>query len=319
MAGVMAAWDAHTQLAGRNRMEMLLFRLSGSQLFGINVFKVREVIQSPPLTRIPQRHPVVSGIISLRGHTMSVLDLGRAIGLAPVDNLAGSFLLVTEFNSSVQGFLVAAVDRIVIRSWVDILPPPKGLNAKHYLTAVTQIDEQLVEIIDVEGVLAEVMGAPPNVSDDIVTAPADNRHNLVLIVDDSRVARLQMEKTLRRVGCETVTAKDGAEALDLLHGWLHNDAEELRRLALIVSDIEMPRMDGYTLTRNVRQTEGLKHFCVLLHTSLSGGFNQSMVDKVGADEFVSKFDPDLFAKSVLEYVGQRGQSNSEIRVQRSLD
>ncbi|MDH3714342.1 MAG: chemotaxis protein [Gammaproteobacteria bacterium] len=305
MAGFMASVDARTQLAGRNRMELLLFRLRGKQLFGINVFKVREVIQCPPLTRVPQSHPDVRGIISMRGNTMSVLDLGRAIGLSPITDVDGSFLVVTEYNGSVQGFLVAAVDRIVNHNWADILPPPQGATGGHYLTAVAHIDEQLVEIIDVERVLAEVVGAPAEVSEDIGRDPQDEGHNLVLIVDDSAVARKQMVKTLGQVGCETITAKDGAEAFELLQNWLHNDTEEMKRLALVVSDIEMPRMDGYTLTSSIRQTDGLKHFSVILHTSLSGGFNQAMVDKVGADKFISKFEADLFAQAVLEHLNKR--------------
>ena len=236
---------------------------------------------------------------------MSVIDLGRAIGLSSVANVNGSFLVVTEYNGSVQGFLVAGVDRIVNHNWAEILPPPAGATGGHYLTAVAHIDDQLVEIIDVERVLAEVVGSPAEVSEGIVRDPADEGHNLVLIVDDSGVARKQMVKTLSRVGCETITAKDGTEALDLLQNWLLNDAEELQRLALIVSDIEMPRMDGYTLTSSIRQTEGLKHFSVLLHTSLSGGFNQAMVDKVGADKFISKFEADLFAQAVLEHLNRR--------------
>lgn len=310
MAGFMASVDARTQLAGRNRMELLLFRLSGKQLFGINVFKVREVIQCPPLTRVPQSHPDVCGIISMRGNTMSVLDLGRAIGMAPVTQVDGSFLVVTEYNGSVQGFLVSAVDRIVNHNWAEILPPPPGAAGGHYLTAVAHIDEQLVEIIDVERVLVEVVGAPATVSGDIVRDPDDDGHNLVLIVDDSSVARKQMVKTLEQVGCETITAKDGAEGFELLQTWLQNDTDEMKRLALIVSDIEMPRMDGYTLTSSIRQTEGLKHFSVILHTSLSGGFNQAMVDKVGADKFISKFEADLFAQAVLEYLNKNHEPGS---------
>jgi two-component system chemotaxis response regulator CheV len=277
----MASVDARTQLAGRNRMELLLFRLSGKQLFGI-------------MTRVPQSHPDVCGIISMRGNTMSVLDLGRSIGMAPITDVNGSFLVVTEYNGSVQGFLVTAVDRIVNHNWAEILPPPPGATGGHYLTAVAHIDDQLVEIIDVERVLAEVVGAPANVSEDIVRDPDEEGHNLVLIVDDSAVARKQMVRTLEQVGCETITAKDGAEGFDLLQDWLQNDTDEMKRLALIVSDIEMPRMDGYTLTSSIRQTEGLKHFSVILHTSLSGGFNQAMVDKVGA----------LFAQAVLEYLNK---------------
>ena len=312
MTGFIASVDARTQLAGRNRMELLLFRLRGPQLFGINVFKVREVIQCPPLTRLPQRHPVVCGIISIRGNTMPVLDLGLAIGMPSIDAIEGSFLVVTEYNGRVQGFVVSAVERIVNHNWADILPPPQGAHCGHYLTAVTQVDEQIVEIIDAERVLAEVIGQPPEVSDAVVRHLPDAGQHLVLIVDDSSVARSQMVKTLAQVGCETRTASDGAEALALLQDWLRDGSDEFQRLSLVVSDIEMPRMDGYTLTSRIRSTEGLQRIPVILHTSLSGGFNQALVDKVGADRFISKFEPDLFAQAVFEHLNQHpGERRTE--------
>ena len=302
MAGFIASIDARTMLAGRNRMELLLFRLEGKQRFGINVFKVREVIQCPPLTQLPDSHRAVRGIINIRGKTMAVLDLGLAVGMPALRDPDNAFLVVTEYNAAIQGFLVASVDRIVNHNWQEILPPPQGEAAKGYLTAVTHVDDELVEIIDVERVLHEIMGNDLEVSDDFTDAVEEvDDKKLVLIADDSVVARKQVCRTLVQLGCDVVQAKDGEEAFDILNGWLRNDAPELKRLSLIISDIEMPRMDGYTLTSAIRRTDGLKHYRVLLHTSLSGGFNKAMVEKVGADQFVAKFDPDILAKAVLEH------------------
>ena len=115
MSGVLANVDLRTQLAGHNRLELLLFRLDSKQLFGINVFKVQEVIQCPPLTQVPDSHAVVRGITNMRGRTITVMDLGMAIGCAGVDKPEENFVVVTEYNQHVQGFLVGGVDRIAVR------------------------------------------------------------------------------------------------------------------------------------------------------------------------------------------------------------
>ncbi len=310
MPGVMASVDQRTQLAGRNRLELLMFHLDGEQLYGINVFKVREVLPCPRLSSIPRSHHVVRGIANIRGRTISVMDLSMAVGGPPVGDLESAFLIISEYNRSVQGFLVRGVDRIVNLNWKDILSPPSGTSAgASYLTAVTHVDEKMVEVIDVERVLAEVIGAKENVSEDLkgkIIEP-NSEKNLVLVSDDSIVARKQVCKTLKEdMGLETVTAKDGRQALDLLKQWATDDDPQLGRLALIISDIEMPEMDGYTFTTEVRADPKLEHLYIILHTSMSGVFNQSMVDSVGANKFIAKFDPNILAEAILETVGQSG-------------
>ncbi len=305
MSGVMASVDQRTQLAGRNRLELLMFRLNGAQLYGINVFKVREVLPCPKLSNIPQSHKVVRGIANIRGRTISVMDLSSAIGGPPVEDLETAFLIIAEYNRSVQGFLVREVDRIVNLNWKDILTPPSGTSAgASYLTAVTHVDDKMVEVIDVERVLSEVIGVKENVSDEFklqVVASADAEKNLVLVSDDSIVARKQVCKTLEEdMAMETVTARDGQEALDLLKKWADEEDPQLARLAMVISDIEMPVMDGYTFTTEVRADPRLQHLYIILHTSMSGVFNQSMVDRVGADKFIAKFDPDVLAGAVIE-------------------
>ena len=305
MSGVLANVDLRTQLAGHNRLELLLFRLDGKQLFGINVFKVQEVIQCPPLTSIPDAHNVVRGIANMRGRTITVMDLGRAIGGAGVENPAEKFVVVTEYNQYVQGFLVGGVDRIVNMNWSEILPPPQGIGNDNYLTAVTKVDGELVEIIDVEKVLAEVIGWNEEVSEEYVDEAAeqdDERKPIVLVADDSSVARNQIKRTLEKLGIECVLAHDGKLALEQLQRWAEDDAEIPlhERLFMVISDIEMPEMDGYTFTTEVRKDPRLDKLHILLHTSLSGVFNNAMVEKVGANDFIAKFQPDVLAKSVLK-------------------
>lgn len=312
MAGILDGVDMRTKLAGHNRLELLLFRLGGRQRFGINVFKVQEVIQCPPLTAVPQSHPVVLGIAKLRGKTISIIDLSRAIGAAAVDDPRDKFVIVAEYNRKVQGFLVDSVDRIVNMNWEEILPPPKGAADGAYMTAVTQVDAELVEIIDVEKVLNEVIGGQDEVSEGIIE---ERRHDLpqhVLMVDDSSVARNQVTRVLEQMGVEYTTANDGRQALDQLVAWLAEGRDVANWLALVISDVEMPRMDGYSLTRAIREHPELAHLHVILHTSLSGVFNKSMVEKVGANDFLPKWEPDTLAMMVQEHLRQHAQERQAL-------
>jgi two-component system chemotaxis response regulator CheV len=191
-------------------------------------------------------------------------------------------------------------------NWGDILPPPTGSGIGTFLTAVTHIDDKLVEIIDVEKVLDQVIGVAPEVSQDVLegTSEAELSNQHILVVDDSSVARKQIKRTLDQVGVQCTLAKDGKEALGFLLDLAGEDTEVTEHLAVVISDVEMPCMDGYTLTTEIRKHEKLKNLYVILHTSLSGVFNQAMVERVGADEFIPKFDTDELATAVLKAIDQ---------------
>lgn len=303
MSSLMDSVDLRTQMAGRNRMELLLFKLGGSQPFGINVFKVQEVIQCPSLTKIPHAHPAVRGIANMRGKTLSVVDLAMAIGKRPLTDTEDCYVIITEYNRKIQGFLVSSVDRIINMNWEEILPPPKGSGFQSYMTAVTNVDKQLVEIIDVEKVLSDIVGSIEEVSEKLVTessAGGDDpaRQKNILVVDDSSVARNQIKRTLEQIGYTCSMAKNGREALDTLKQWAEEGAIS-DHVAMVISDIEMPVMDGYTFTTEVRKDPRIKHVYMLLHTSLSGVFNNAMVERVGADRFIPKFDADELATAVM--------------------
>ena len=302
MAGVMDSVNQRTQLVGQNRLELLLFRLAGKQLYGINVFKVKEVLQCPRLTAMPKLHPVVRGVAHIRGGTLPILDLNRATGGPGLDNLDTAFVIITEYNYKVQGFLVRSVERIVNMNWSEIHPPPKGTGREHYLTAVTRVDNQMVEIIDVEKVLAEVVPTNEKISDGVIDAEsqADAVARTVLIVDDSSIARKQVARCLQEIGVEIVALNDGRQALDWLKARADQGEDVSQSLLMMISDIEMPEMDGYTLTAEVRNDSRMNKLHIMLHTSLSGVFNQAMVKKVGADDFLAKFKPDDLAQRVIE-------------------
>ena len=304
MAGVMDAVNQRTQLVGQNRLELLLFRLDGPQLYGINVFKVREVLQCPKLTMIPKSHPVVCGVASIRGATIPILDLAMATGAGALKDQSNPFVIITEYNTKTQGFLVRSVERIVNMNWEDIHPPPKGTGHDHYLTAVTRMDDQLVEIIDVEKVLAEVSPSPETITHGVVDVETRTKalSLRVLTVDDSSVARKQVARCLQSVGVEVVSLNDGRQALDYLRKLVEEGKDPSEEFLMMISDIEMPEMDGYTLTAEIRNDPRMQKLHIILHTSLSGVFNQAMVKKVGADDFLAKFRPDDLASRVVDRI-----------------
>lgn len=309
MAGVLDSVNQRTQLVGQNRLELLLFRLKGRQLFGINVFKIKEVLQCPKLSSIPNSRAVVRGVSHIRGETIPIIDLAMAIGMPgiPAEQLATSFVIITEYNRKTQGFLVAGVDRIMNMNWEDILPPPKGAGKDMYLTAVTRIEEKLVEIIDVEKVLAEVSPLREDVTEALVTRGAERAPGKlpILVVDDSAVARRQIERCLTAIGMDVVTHNDGKQALQYLKELTRDGSKAGDHLSLIISDVEMPEMDGYTLVTRIKEDPALNGMYVMLHTSLSGVFNKAMVQKVGADDFMAKFSPDELAERIMEIIDQQ--------------
>lgn len=298
MGGVLDSVNSRTQLVGANRLELLLFKLADEQIYGINVFKVKEVLQCPNLYEIPKRNPVVRGVANIRGGTISIIDMNHATGKGPLQDLENCFVVIAEYNRTTQGFLVRQVERIVNLNWEEVHPPPKGSGNRNYLTAVTEVDGKLVEIIDVERILAEISPLSEEISESILDdSPADDlagRH--VLIVDDSAIARKQVQRVVESLGVTTTVLKDGREALNYLLNMVEEGKDPLKELILIISDIEMPEMDGYTFTAECRANPALKDLHIILHTSLSGVFNEAMVTKVGANDFLAKFHPDELAK-----------------------
>lgn len=311
MAGVMETVDQRTQLVGANRLELLLFRMEGPQIYGINVFKVKEVLQCPKLNILPHSHPVVRGVAHLRIGIIPVMDLSLATGGPKVSDLENAFIIITEYNLKVQGFLVAGVERIVNLNWSDIHSPPKGTGREHYLTAVTEFEKKMIEIIDVEKVLAEVSPMDETMSGGMVTeevAEHAKQHH-VLIVDDSKIARKQVARCLEGIGVKVTALNDGKQAWEHLEKLVDSGVDIHDEYLMMISDIEMPEMDGYTLTANVRKDPRLAGLHVVLHTSLSGVFNKAMVEKVGADGFISKFNPDILGKEVVQRIEQFENNN----------
>jgi len=274
---------------------LLRFTLNTKQLFGFNVLKIREIVKYRRLNVIPGSHHGIAGTFELRGATVPVIDLSAAIGQSAIapENLEHSTIIVAEFNRLVTGFLVRRVDKIALVDWQDIRELPQASGRNHYLTGVINIDDTLVSVLDVEKVLHEI--APSEVQADIRNALQPNQLAkisgcTILAVDDSSVARNLLSQTLDALDIKVIMATNGKEALTLL--------EQNQRVDMIISDIEMPEMDGYALTKEVRASAANANKYILLHSSLSGSASQGSVDEVGANALLTKFNADELAQAI---------------------
>ncbi|WP_109123987.1 chemotaxis protein [Dyella sp. C11] len=305
----MSAWmdkvEQQTRLAGHNRIAMLLFRMGDEQLFGINVFKVREVMRRPPMERMPDAHPLIAGSCDYRGTTIPVIDLAVALGYPSLRDVPSAHLMVTEFSRSVQGFLVAEPQRMVHCEGEAMAAPAAALGFGSRVNAVTRVDGALVAVVDVEHVLASLNATTTELSAPMqrMARVHDLQPRRVMVVDDSLVARNQLVNLFRQMDVECVIAQDGREALERLEALAESEGDDA--VTLVVSDIEMPRMDGYALTKAIREAPSLRRLKVVLHSSISGIFNEAMVREVNADRFVAKFQPDVLAQTVLELMPEK--------------
>ncbi len=301
MSELLKRIDARTKLAGSNKLEMLLFSLGKDQrsgreeTFGINVFKVREVMRVPEITRAPDMPPAVEGMVSLRGSLVPVIDLIKYVGVQN-DN-PPQIMIVTEYNGHTQGFLVESVDTILRIDWSSMKVPPEMLTVQMggLITAVTELkDGRIVMMMDVEKILAETSSYADDASIAALT-PLNLGDKTVFFADDSVVARKQIQKTLEALGLKYMFATNGKEALQELQkvaaraDVLHQPVKEY--LQLILTDVEMPEMDGYVLTRSIKSDARFAGIPVLMHSSLSSDANQQLGKSVGVDEYVPKFEP----------------------------
>ena len=306
--------DARAKLAGTNKLELLLFslgvdaRTGRTETFGINVFKVREVMRTPPITAAPEMPDAVEGIVSLRGFLVPVVDLGKYAHIA--QDQPRDIMIVTEYNGRTQGFLVEAVDTILRLDWAQMKVPPDMLTSRlgGLVTAITELqDGRLVMLLDVERVLSETT----HFDDELIyreIKPIERSDALVVFADDSWVARKQVQTTLERMGVSFVAAINGRHAWEEL-GKLASYAESLGRpvrevVSLVLTDIEMPEIDGYMLTKQIKSDPRFAGIPVLMHSSLSGISNQQHGNSVGVDEYVSKFEPQQLAASITRLLQQ---------------
>ena len=314
MSDLLKNIDARTRLAGTNKLEILLFTLgvdarSGCrETYGINVFKVREVMRRPTITAAPDMPDAVQGMVSLRGALVPVVDLGRYVGVG--DDAAREIMIVTEYNGHTQGFLVEGVDTILRLDWSQMRVPPEMLTARlgGLVTAVTSLaDGRLVMMLDVERVLSETSRYDDAfLFRDIAPLPGAEAH-MVYFADDSSVARKQIAQTLDAMGVRHVGAVNGRQAWEELTRVAARAEANGRKVtdfvSLVLTDVEMPEMDGFMLTRQIKADRRFAGIPVIMHSSLSGSSNHQLGLSVGVDEYVSKFEPQRLSQVLARLLG----------------
>ncbi len=309
MSDLLKNIDARTKLAGTNKLEILMFtlgldnRTGRQETYGINVFKVREVMRIPQITRAPEMPESVEGMVSLRGVLVPVIDLAKYAGIQTEDK--AEIMIVTEYNGHTQGFLVKAVDNILRLDWSSMRVPPAMLVAElgGLVTAITELkDGRLVMMMDVEKVLAETAHFG---NDDMIfktVKPIGKPDRTVFFADDSTVARHQIQRTLDAMGVKSIAAINGRQAwleLSKLAEYADTSHTPLKDLVqVILTDVEMPEMDGYMLTRKIKADKRFNGIPVLMHSSLSSSSNQQLGKTVGVDEYVPKFEPQKLAETL---------------------
>jgi two-component system chemotaxis response regulator CheV len=305
--------EERTNLTGSNKFELMLFRLGEApgtdrrELFGINVFKVREILVMPTITAIANAPAHVLGVANIRGQIIPVIDLPAVVGCVPRRGL--TILMVTEFARTTQAFAVEEVAEIVRLEWGNVLAA-EG-NGGGLVTSIAKLDGdtekgRLVQVLDVEQILRNVMPTTQEAitPQSVGAAVHLPEGSIILAADDSPVARMMIEQGLGAMGTPYVMTKTGQEAWDRLQAIeeeAHAEGKTAHdKVALVLTDLEMPVMDGFTLTRNIKQDPRFKSIPVVIHSSLTGTANEAHVSSVGADAYVAKFVASELAATIRQ-------------------
>ncbi|UYU30457.1 chemotaxis protein [Siccibacter colletis] len=296
--------DERANLALSNKFELLLFRLGTalhsdkSELFGINVFKLREIVPMPTITRAAGMKSPLLGVVSIRDQIIPVIDLPAVAGCTPTTGL--NLLLVTEYARSTQAFAVEAVDNIVRLNWNQVHPAESAMSTRN-ITSIACLDDdqqanELAMVLDVEQILYDII---PSARDVPMKEVKDRTFNIkpgavAIVAEDSKVARTMLEQGLKSMGIPALMHNTGLEAWEKIKLMAKEAQAEGKpigdKIAMVLTDLEMPEMDGFTLTRNIKLDDKLKRIPVVIHSSLSGSANEEHVRKVGADAYVAKFE-----------------------------
>lgn len=296
--------DKRANLAMSNEVEMLTFYLMDQQLYGLNVFKIIEILETPKdISRIPRSHPAIKGEINFRGHPVNLIDLGEYLGMAPVDyKHAISYVLVCEYSTTIQGFLVTRPNVLITKSWDEIIKPTGSVYESSCLTAITYHNEQPIQMLDVEKVLDDIVGININISQELINKSKQivRKEHHILAVDDSKAACHLIEAVLNQMGIQHTVVDEVPKAMELLEKSINKDGKS--SYTMVFTDIEMPIMDGFTFTRKLKGNPRLANIYVAINSSLSNRSNEEKAKQMGADDFIPKFTPDNMARIVLEQV-----------------
>lgn len=293
--------------SGTNEMEILEFYL-GEQSFGINVQKLREIIQYEPekITILPESLPSVMGTYLVRGQSINLVHLKKHLnpGKPASQEAERPVVLICQFNRKVTGFLVDDVNQIHRISWQDVRPMAPFIDKfRPRFTGSIQVGNRETLIVDLEHILTEI---DPEMREALSSSPAeeqtdslkienlrDARHRIkLMLAEDSAIIRNGIERVLKGAGYSQLkTFVDGEEcyrAIQQIHQQAASEEEFLQQLSILVTDIEMPKMDGLTLCRKIREEMGLKKLRVIMFSSLITEQMAAKCEQVGADGSISK-------------------------------
>ena len=319
MKSVQQEVDERSNLTGTNKFELLLFRLGGdasgehSELFGINVFKIREIVAMPTITKVAGAPDHVIGVVNLRGQIIQVLDLPGIAGVTPKTGL--NIMLVTEFARTTQAFAVESVEEIVRLDWTQVMSAEKSAGSG-MVTSIARLEAvdgqpaRLAQVLDVETILRNLNpeAQTENIEHAVGAKMKLKPGAVILAADDSVVARALIEQGLDAMGLPFVMTKSGKECWDQLnHIAAAAEAEGKTvhdKVALVLTDLEMPEMDGFTLTRNIKSNARFGNMPVVIHSSLSGTTNEEHVKNVRADAYVAKFSAEDLSRTLRTLLRQ---------------
>jgi two-component system chemotaxis response regulator CheV len=306
---------------GANELELVVFRMYGTYPdgtpeilnYGVNVAKVREIIPMPILTKVPDMPAYAEALAEVRGEVIPIVDLGSWMKITtPADADIRPKVIVLEMLGTTVGMIVHDVERIRRIKWDQIKPPPALLQAKHggRITGVTKIEDEgqsLLLILDLESVISDIGSLMPKhgvAAEEIERLGRKKLKGNVLIADDSSVARKILRDTLESAGLHVIEAIDGKQALEVLHDFLQKigDKPITEYINLIITDVEMPEMDGLTFTKNVKSNPQLQMLPIVVNTSLSGDENRNKAAIVGADGYLVKFDITNMMKEISRFL-----------------
>jgi two-component system chemotaxis response regulator CheV len=277
--------------SGTNELEIMEFTISG-EIFGINVAKVREIMKYQAVKPMQNAHFAIEGIFKPREDVITVVDLAKYLGLGESSYLERDIFMITEFNGQVIGFHVHSVVGIDRISWGNIKKPDTIIygGSEGVATGIAEFDSRLITILDFEKIVAEISPQTSIQLDDIDKLGPRPRMNFpILIAEDSMLLSKMIVESLHRAGyVNTVKTDNGQEAFDYLEEVKAEGDALANHVACVVSDIEMPRMDGHHLTKLIKSDPVLKTLPVILFSSLINDEMRIKGEEVGADAQISK-------------------------------
>ena len=295
--------------SGTNELEILVFTVA-DYTFGINVAKVREVLPWQEITSLPKAHPSICGVFKLRDRVVPCVSLSRHLGIEKNNEDSESAIILTDFNQQQTAFIVDSVDRIYRLSWKNILAVP-GLGALSQtpVTALARHDERLIVMLDFEMMLDNVTDQffRTDAIDNPMGMPRENYR--IVFAEDSPTVREAVGRTLRNSGYEQINFfENGAEAWQWIESKLSENGRVEDVADIIISDVEMPQVDGFHLTKRVKEHPQLSKLPVLLYSSIVTPDNHKKGQMVGADAQVSKPELGRVVEFVDDLIGKYQQS-----------